>query len=177
MMQTDVISGHLNGSGQVLLGRTRLRGIVIVGTATAGTINVWDSTTAPVTSGTYARTGNTITVTSSSHGLITGQQVGITFGVGTGGTGTNGNYFISVTTSSTFTITDINTGSITAGAACSYVASDKSNHGPWVTSFDTAAVTSGANVMQLTLPGEGILCHNGIYIQATNTTGITAFYG
>jgi len=176
-MQTDVISGHLNGSGQIFLGRTRLKGMVVTGSATAGTINIWDSTTAPVTAGTYARSGTTVTVTSTSHGLATGQQIGITFGAGTGGTATNGNYFITVTNANTFTITDINSGSITAGAACSYVASDKSNHGPWVASFDTAAVTAGANVLELSFPGEGIVCHVGIYLQLANMTGATVFYG
>lgn len=177
MMQTDVQTSHLNNSGQAMLGRTRFRGMVAVGTATAGTINVWDSSTAPITTGTYARTGTTVTVTQAAHGLTTGQQIGITFGAGTGGTATNGNYLVTVLTSSTFTITDINSGSITAGAACSYIAADSSKHGPWVASFDTAAVTAGANVLELTFPGQGMICHIGIYLQLANMTSVSVFYG
>lgn len=176
-MQTDVLSSHLNASGLSYAGRTRFRGMIAVGTATAGTINIWDSTTAPVTTGTYGRVGTLVTVTQTAHGLSTGQQVGITFGAGTGGTATNGNYIVTVLTSSTFTITDINSGSITAGAACSYVAASSVGVSPWVVSFDTAAVTAGANVLQLTFPGEGLLCHVGIYMQMANMTGVTAFYG
>lgn len=176
-MQTDVLSGHLNASGLIFSGRTRIRGIVVVGTTGAGTVNVWDSTTAPVTGGTYTRSGYTVTVNSTAHGLLTGQQVGITFGAGTGGTATNGNYIITVTGTDTFTLTDINTGTITGTGGASYVVSNSSNTSPWVSSFDTAAVTAGANVMQLTFPGEGCLCHNGLYLQIATLTGVTVFYG
>ena len=177
MMQTDVLSSHLNASGQSYVGRTRFKGIVAVGTATAGTINVWDSTTAPVTTGTYGRSGYTVTVASTAHGLSTGQEVGITFSAGTGGTATNGNYIITVTGVNTFTVTDINSGTITGSGGCTYAVGDTSKNSPWVASFDTAAVTSGANVLELLFPGEGILCHVGIYVQLSNMTGVTIFYG
>ena len=85
-MQTDVSSTHLNASGYCFIGRTRIRAMVLVGTATAGTVNVWDTTTDPVTGSTYGRSGYTVTVSSTAHGLTTGQQVGITFATGTGGT-------------------------------------------------------------------------------------------
>ena len=39
-MQTDVLSSHLNTSGFSYIGRTRLRAMTAVGTATAGTINI-----------------------------------------------------------------------------------------------------------------------------------------
>jgi hypothetical protein len=64
----------------------------------------------------------------------------------------NGNYIITVTNANTFTITDINSGTITGSAGCTYVAAQVYNNSPWVTSFDTAAVTSGANVLQLLFP-------------------------
>ena len=47
-MQTDVKSGHLNNSGFVVLGRNRLKAVSMVGTATAGTLDIFDTTTAPV---------------------------------------------------------------------------------------------------------------------------------
>jgi len=177
MMQTDVLTSHLNTSGFSYIGRTRLRGMVAVGTATAGTINIFDTTTAPVTGSTYTRSGTTVTVTATSHGLATGQQVGITFAAGTGGTATNGNYIITVTGANTFTLTDINSGTITGTGGCTYAVGDTSKNSPWVASFDTAAVTSGANVLELLFPGEGCLCHVGIYAQLSNMTGVTLFYG
>jgi hypothetical protein len=177
MMQTDVLTSHLNANGYCYVGRTRLRGMIAVGTATAGTINIWDTTVDPITGGTYIRSGYTITVTLAAHGLTTGQQIGITFGAGTGGTATNGNYIVTVTNSSTFTITDINTGTITGTGGCTFVVAQKYGNSPWVASFDTAAVTAGANVLQLTFPGEGILCHVGLYCQLANMTGVTVFYG
>ena len=78
MQQTDVKAGHLNNTGFVLLGRTRLKAISMVGTATAGTLDVFDTTTAPV-SATYARTAAVITVTKVAHGLVTGDVVGLAF--------------------------------------------------------------------------------------------------
>ena len=96
---------------------------------------------------------------------------------GTGGTATNGNYVITKTGADTFTLTDINTGTITGTGGCTYVPAQSFGNSPWVTSFDTAAVTAGANVLQLLFPGEGVLCHVGTYCQLSNMTGITIFYG
>ena len=52
MMQTDVKAGHLNNSGFVVLGRNRLKAVSMVGTATAGTLDIFDTTTAPVSAAT-----------------------------------------------------------------------------------------------------------------------------
>jgi len=93
MMQTDVKSGHLNNSGFVVLGRNRLKAVSMVGTATAGTLDIFDTTTAPVAA-TYERAGTLITVTKSAHGLQTGNVVGLTFATASGSSGTNGNYTI-----------------------------------------------------------------------------------
>ena len=177
MMQTDVSSTHLNSSGACYVGRTRLKGIALVGTATAGTLNLWDSTTAPV-SATYGRSAYTITVTKTAHGLIVGQQVGISFSVASGVSGTNGNYIIAtVADADTFTITDINTGTVATSTVCTYVASDPSKNSPWLTSMDTAAVTAGAQTIFFNPPGEGMLCHLGIWATFSNMTGLTVFYG
>jgi hypothetical protein len=69
-------------------------------------------------SGTYNRSGTTVTVTTSiSHGLSTGNIVTLTFTAGTGGTPTNGIYSITSTGLTTFTITDPVNGIITGSAA------------------------------------------------------------
>lgn len=176
-MQYDVQSVHLNQSNFGYIGRTRVKGLTISCTATGGAVSIFDSLTAPVTTGTYARTGTTITVTQSAHGLSTGDYVGITFAVGTGGSATNGNYQVTVLTSSTFTITDINTGSISGTPACVYVSNTGGNNRTqWHGSFDTAAAAGMTNIV---FPGEGFLIENALYINmtATNVTAVTAFLG
>ena len=165
-MQTDVKSGHLNASGFIYNQRTRLKGLIAVGSGTAGTVNVWDTTSAP-TSVTYGRSGTTITITHSAHGLQTGQSIGLTFAAGTGGTATNGNYIVTVVDANSYTVTDINSGSITAGAAATEGVR-------WLTSTDSA---NNSGVTTLLIPSEGVLAFNGIYLQISNQTGVTVFYG
>lgn len=63
-------------------------------------------------SGTYSRTGNTVTVTSSGHGLVAGDNVRLYF---LSGAATNGLYTIVTTTTNSFTITHVDSGT-TAGA-------------------------------------------------------------
>lgn len=168
MNQTNVKQAHINGSGFLVLGRNRVKGISYVGSATAGYVALFDTTTAPVTTGTYGRSGYTVTITQTSHGLVTGQVIGIDFAAGTGGTATNGNYPVTVLTSSTFTITDINTGSITAGAAMVY--SDK-----WLLSYDVSATDVFNN--SPFIPDDGVLAVNGIYAQISNLTAVNIYYG
>ena len=170
-MQTDVLSAHTNQSGFLMVGRTRLRGFLAVSSATAGTVNVWDTTTAP-TSATYARSGTTITVTLAAHGLTTGQQIGLTFAPASGTSATNGNYIVTVLTSSTYTVTDINSGTIASGTACTQGTR-------WLTSFDTSAVTTSGTAQSVyaLLPGEGIVAQNGLYAQMANQDSFTVFYG
>jgi hypothetical protein len=66
-----------------------------------------------VTSGTYARSLATITVTSTAHGFSTGQALYLNF---TSGVATSGNYSITVTGANTFTVTDtVNTTGTSSG--------------------------------------------------------------
>ena len=167
MMQTDVKSGHLNNSGFVLLGRTRLKAVSMVGTATAGTLDIFDTTTAPVAA-TYARTAAVITVTKTAHGLSTGDVVGLTFATASGSSGTNGNYVITVASSSTFTVTDINSGTIAALTVAAYAPL-------WVASYDVGAADLFGNFALI--PGEGILVKNGIYLSMSNLTSANVYYG
>ena len=166
-MQTDVLSSHLNSSGQMVLGRTRLKGIISMGTATAGTVNFWDATSAP-TAVTYGRTGTLVTVTHVAHGLSTGNEIGLTFGAdGSNRAATNGNYTVTRLTADTYTVTDINSGTVTAGTAAN-------KNTRWMASFDT---NTASDVVTMLIPGEGMLARNGIYGQMTNQTGLTVFYG
>lgn len=168
MMQTDVKQAHLNASGFMVLGRNRVRAISFTGSATAGYVALFDTTTAPVTTATYGRSGTTVTVTQSAHGLVTGQVIGIDFAAGTGGTATNGNYAVTVTNSSTFTVTDINSGSITAGAAMVYA-------NKWLLSYDVAASDSFNN--SPFIPAEGVVVNDGVYAYMSNVVATNIYYG
>ena len=166
-MQTDVKSGHLNNSGFVVLGRNRLKAVSTVGTATAGTLDIFDTTTAPVAA-TYERAATLITVTKSAHGLSTGDVVGLTFATASGTSGTNGNYVITRTGANTFTVTDINSGTIVAGTVAAYASR-------WLVSYDIGAGDLFGNFALI--PGEGVLVQNGIYLSMANITSANVYYG
>ena len=173
-MFVSVKSAHLNSTGFAVLGRNRIKGFLYTSGTSAGTINIYDTVNAPVTSGTYARTAAVVTVTSTAHGLKTGQLIGISFGTATGVSATNGNYIITVTDANTFTIPDINSGTIAASTACTYTAT-----GRWVMSIDTAALTTSGVPQNgsMLIPNAGIIVDYSIYVQMTNQTGFTVFYG
>jgi hypothetical protein len=79
--------------------------------------NAYRDATIALGSGTYGRSGTTVTVTTASaHGFSSGQSLNLTFSAGTGGTATSGTYSITVTGTTTFTITDASSGTITGGA-------------------------------------------------------------
>ena len=166
-MQTDVKAGHLNNSGFVVLGRNRIKAVSTVGTATAGTLDIFDTTTAPV-SATYERAATLITVTKTAHGLVTGDVVGLAFATASGSSGTNGNYSITRTGANTFTVTDINSGTIVAGTAATYSSL-------WVVSYDIGAGDLFGNFALI--PGEGILVKNGIYLSMSNLLSANIYYG
>ena len=165
---TDVKQAHLNGSGFLVTGRTRVKALSYVGTATAGHLTLFDTLTAPVTTATYGRSGTTITVTQAAHGLTTGDVIGIDFAAGTGGPATNGNYAVTVLTSSTFTVTDINSGSITAGASMVYSTR-------WLMSYDVSATDIFNNAPLI--PEDGVVARVGVYAQMLNLTAVNIFYG
>jgi hypothetical protein len=166
-MQTDVKSGHLNNSGFVVLGRTRLKAVSTVGSATAGTLDIFDTITAPV-SATYERAATLITVTKNAHGLVTGNVVGLAFATASGSSGTNGNYVITRLTANTFTVTDINSGTIAGGTVAAYASL-------WVASYDVGATDVFGNFALI--PGEGVLVQNGIYLSMSNITSANVYYG
>ena len=168
MNQTPVKQAHLNASGFMVLGRNRVRGISFTGSATAGYVTLFDTAVAPVTTATYGRAGTTVTITSTAHGLVTGNVVGIDFAAGTGGTATNGNYPVTVTNANTFTITDINSGSITAGASMVYA-------NRWLMTYDVAASDTFNNAPFI--PEDGVIAADGIYAQMSNIVACNIYYG
>jgi hypothetical protein len=170
MMQYDVKQAHLNQSGFMVLDRVRVKAVAFVGSATAGQFVLFDTTTAPISSSvTYARSGTTITVSKTAHGLVAGQSIGIDFDSGTGGSATSGNYIIATASANTFTLTDINSGTITGTPAAVY------STGRWLMTFDVAAGDTYNNGQ--TLPGEGLLAQNGVYSYMVNLAAVSIFYG
>ena len=169
-MQTDVLSGHLHQSGYIVTqNRSRIKGVSYKGTANAGQLDFFSTTTAPVTA-TYAQSGATVTVTKSAHGLVTGNVIGIAFALGTGGAAFSGNYAITRVDANTFTLTSPNTATITAGAACVYVV-----NGTWLLTFESTAADTYQNYFLL--PGEGILAPKTVYAYMSNIDVVTVFYG
>jgi hypothetical protein len=168
-MQYDVKQAHLNGSGIFVVGPTRIKGISLTGTASAGQLIMFDTLTAPVTTATYGRSGTTVTIAQTSHGLTNGQVIGIDFAAGTGGTATNGNYAITVVNANSFTITDINSGTITASPTLVY------STGKWLMTYDIAAGDSYNN--SPLIPGEGVRADTGVYGYITNLTAANIYYG
>jgi len=165
-MQYDVLAAHTNVTGQMVGYRTRVKGLSVTGSGSAGYFYLWDSLTG-TNAATYARdSAGLITVTQSAHGLTTGQEVGLVFGAGTGGQATTGNYLVTVLTSSTYTVQDINAGAITAGAAAL-------QNTRWLLSVDMGANQS----VGFPVPGEGVLAKNGVYATVSNLSGLTVFYG
>ncbi len=172
MMQTDVLAGHLDVSGFIVpTGRNRVKQITFQGSGGgAGVVELFDTTVAPTTA-TYGRSSALVTVTKSAHGLATGDRVGIGFSAAAGASATDGNYVITVVDSSTFTFTDPNSGTVTAGTACRYVNSGAR----WLVSFGTS--TSVTTPVAVLIPGEGILFYTDVHVTLPASAKITVFYG
>lgn len=169
-MQTDVLSGHLHQSGFIVLQpRSRVKAVSYKGTANAGQLDLFSTTTAPVAA-TYAQSTTTVTVTKSAHGLVTGDVVGIAFALGTGGAAFSNNYSITRVDANTFTLTSPNAATITAGANCVYVA-----NGTWLMTFESTAADTYQNYFLL--PGEGVLSKQTVYAYMSNIDVVTVFYG
>lgn len=168
-MQTDVKQAHLNTSGYFVNYPVRVKGISYLGSATAGYVVLFDTSSAPVTASvTYAQSGNTVTVTKTAHGLNTGDVIGIHFEANTGVSATDGTYTITRTGANTFTLTDINSRTITSTAAIYAV-------GKWLLTYETAAGDLYNNVPFI--PGEGIRAQTAVYAQLSNLEAAQIYYG
>ena len=169
-MQYDVKQAHLNSSGYLVKYPVRVKGLSYTGTATAGYVVLFDTaTTIPVSSSvTYARSGATVTVSKTSHGLTTGTIIGIHFLSNSGNSATDGTYSITRVDANSFTLTDINTGTISSTAAVYAV-------GKWLMTYEPAATDIFANVPFI--PGEGVRAESGVYAEMSNVDSAQIFYG
>jgi hypothetical protein len=171
-MATNVKQAHINTSGFLVMGRNRIRGLSFVGTASAGELAMFDTTSAPVTSSvTYGRTGTTVTVSKTSHGLVTGDVVGIHFSDSSGASATDGNYSITRIDANSFSLTDINTGSISGSPAAAYV----SGNNRWLLTYEVSATDIFNNAPDV--PDQGVLAVNAIYAYMINLAAVNIYYG
>jgi len=168
-MQYDVKQAHLNSSGYLVNFGTRIKAISFTGTANAGYLVLFDASSVPVSSSvTYAQSGNTVTVTKVNHGLTTGTVIGIHFATNTGVSATDGTYTITRTGADTFTLTDINSRTITSTAAVYAV-------GRWIATYEPAATDVFNN--SPIIPGEGVRANTSVYAEMSNIDSVQIYYG
>ena len=168
-MQYDVKQAHLNSSGYFTNYGTRVKGISFTGTASAGYVTLFDASSVPVSASvTYAQSGNTVTVTKVAHGLTTGTVIGIHFLSNSGVSATDGTYTITRTGADTFTLTDINSRTITSTAAVYAV-------GRWILTYEAAASDTFSNAP--IIPGEGIRANTSVYAEMSNMDSVQIYYG
>ena len=160
-MQYDVKTYHASASGTAVNYRTRLKQIVLSpATVSLRNFAVADPTVSK--SGTWSRTGTTVTVTINGNGLTNGQRVFLDIAPGT--SMRDGMYEVSNVSTNTFTVTSATTGPAT-GTVTMYTSI--------YAEFDTYQTVS----IPIKIPGEGILCENGIYIGMGPSVTSTIIYG
>jgi hypothetical protein len=160
-MQYDVKSYIAKTSGTAVNYRTRLKGITL-SSATVSLRNIAVADPTVFKSGTWSRTGTTVTVTINGNGLTNGQRVFLDVAPGT--TMRDGMYEVSNVSTNTFTVT-----SVTSGVASGTVTMYTSIYAE----FDTYQTVS----IPIKIPGEGILCPNGIYVGLGPSVTATIVYG
>jgi hypothetical protein len=161
-MQSDVLSFHvMTGTPTGTTSRTRLKGAVVSNTSSGTPANVTFSNNSTVT-GTYNVPGTTTcTITTSTpHGLITGDRIWVNF---TSGSSTDNTYSVTVSSTTVFTVTV--TSATTSGNVTIYPQT--------LMEID---ITNSVPVC-VTIPGEGILAQNGIFVGTPANIGATVFYG
>lgn len=160
-MQYDVKSYIAKNSGTAVSYRTRLKGITVTSaTVSARNIAIADPTV--VLSGTWSRSGTLVTVTINDNGLTEGQRVFLDVSAGT--TMRDGVYTASNVTQNTFTVT-----SATSGTASGTV--------DMYTKIYLELDTYNTIGLPIKVPGEGILCENGIFVGLGSSVTATIFYG
>ena len=168
-MQYDVKQAHLNSSGYMVKYPVRVKGLSFAGSATAGYVVLFDTSSTPVSSSvTYAQSGTTVTVSKTSHGLTTGTIIGIHFLSNSGVSATDGTYSITRVDANSFTLTDINSRTITSTSAVYAV-------GKWLMTYEPTATDIFANVPLV--PGEGVRAELGVYAEMVNVDSAQIFYG
>ena len=160
-MQYDVKSYIAKTSGTAVNYRTRLKQIVLF-PATVSLRNFAVADPTVFKSGTWSRTGTTVTVTINDNGLTNGQRVFLDIAPGT--TMRDGVYAVSNVATNTFTVTSVTSG-VATGTLTIYTSI--------LAEFDTYQSVS----IPIKIPGEGILCENGIYIGMGPSVTSTIVYG
>ena len=162
VMQTDVRSFHVStGTPTSVSGRVRLKGAVVSNTSSGTPANILFANNV-IISGTYNIPGSTTcTVTvAGGHGLVTGDRVWLNF---TTGTATDNTYQVTVTANTTFTVT---TASLTTSGDVSIYAE----------ALMEVDITNSVPVC-VTIPGDGILATDGIFVGVPTNIAATVFYG
>ena len=161
-MQYDVKSFHvMSGTPTGTTQRTRLKGAIVSNTVSGTPANVFFANNVSI-SGTYNIPGTTTcTVTAATaHGLTTGDRVWLDF---TSGTAVDNVYTVTVTGTTTFTVT---TATLTTSGNVKV-------YGQVLMEVDiTNSVPVG-----ITVPGEGILAPDGIFVGTPANIAATVFYG
>jgi hypothetical protein len=165
MMQYDVKAFAAKNSGTAINYRTRLKGLVVA-PATASARNMCIADPTVLKSGTWSRTGTTVTVTINNHGLANGQRVFLDILTVSPTTPTmrDGVYAVANVATNTFEVTSAVSGSST-GTLTMY------------TNLLVEIDTYNTVDLPIRLPGEGILCENGIYVGLGASVTATVFYG
>ena len=161
MQQYDVKSYHASASGTATTESVRLKNVTVTsGTVSARNMAVADPAVSK--SGTWSRTGTTVTVTINGNGLVNGQRVFLDVAPGT--TMRDVVYEVSNVTTNTFTVTSATSGSAT-GTVTMYT-----NIYVELDTFNTIG-------LPVKIPGEGIYCPNGIYVGVGASVTATVIYG
>jgi hypothetical protein len=162
MMQTDVKSFHVQTSASSIgiSTRCRLKGAVVSNTSSGTPANVFFANNVAL-AGTYSISTTTVTVTvAAGHGLTTGARVFLDY---TSGNGTDNIYTITVTGPTTFTATVPSS-------------SGTGNVSVYAQALMEIDITNSVPVC-VTIPGEGILANDGIYVGVPANIAATVFYG
>jgi len=160
-MQYDVKSYHAQASGNAMTYAVRLKGVTVT-TGTVSARNMAIADPAVSKSGTWSRTGTTVTVTINNNGLTNGQRVFLDVAAGT--TMRDGMYEVSNVTTNTFTVT-----SATSGTASGTVT--------MYTNIYVELDTYNTIGLPVYVPGEGIYCPNGIFVGLGSSVTATVLYG
>jgi hypothetical protein len=161
MMQYDVKSYHAQASGNATTYAVRLKGVTVT-SATVSARNMAIADPVASKSGTWSRSGTTVTVTIDGNGLTNGQRVFLDVAAGT--TMRDGVYEVSNVATNTFTVT-----SATSGTASGTVT--------MYTNIYFEADTYNTIGLPVYVPGEGIYCPNGIFVGLGSSVTATVLYG
>ena len=158
-MQTDIKQARLTQTGWIVQGPCRVKGVSLRNNASAvGRAFMFDTDTTPVTAS-YGQSTTTVTITSTAHGLQTGDTVSIGYVPdGSQRSATCGTYTITRTGADTFTITDPNSFTVTASTACYYVTGTNR----WIYVKGLSAADQYINYE--VLPGEGLQAKQKVYV-------------